>query len=218
MVQLNLKRLIAFSLALLTCVGLSSCDMNPETDNPGADIILGKSDFDHYVEYLNGLEDERQEFSNGYMYKVVVQPVQEQKDTYVSIQSVMDGKSSQTDMHYYSIAVSLVIPEGGKDTKFSFELSEYKGDGTNTVLVRASGVMDTAEYDGTLPAFQEYTASEDDRIEDEAEYLRLATEEVNYMLIATATMMKRANLTISALGFTYEVQPLESETSSLPTP
>lgn len=218
MVQLNLKRLIAFSLALLTCVGLSSCNMNPETDNPGAGIILGKSDFDHYVEYLNSLEDARQEFSNGYMYKVVVQPVQEQKDTYVSIQSVMDGKSSQTDIHYYSVAVSLLIPEGGKNSKYSFELSEYRGDGTHTVLVRASGVMNTAEYDGALPAFQEYTANADADLEDEKTYLNMASEEVNFLLIATATMMKKANLTISALGFTYEVQPLESETSSLPTP
>lgn len=215
MIQRICKRLTVFVLALLTCVIGSSCQMISDNQNPVGDILLGRSNFDHYVEYLNSLEETRQEFSDGYRYTVSVQPVLKQQETCVRIHSVMNGKSSQTDVHYYSVVMTLVVPEGGNNSEYGFELSEYKGDGTHTVLVRASGVMNTAEYNGTLPAFQEYTNAEADP-QDEEEYRKMATEEMNFLLIATATMMKRANLTISALGFTYEVQPLEGETS-LPT-
>ena len=69
-------RLTAFLLALLMGVFLPSCDTKPDTHNPVGEIVVVKSDFDRYVEFLKGLENECQEFSNGFTYKVMAQPVQ----------------------------------------------------------------------------------------------------------------------------------------------
>ena len=215
------KRLIAPILAAVLALTLCACiPMGlPNGPSDGSDQAL--SDHAKYARYLNGLVGERQELSDGFSYTAIARPVQAEEETCIELSSVKDGKSGPADKEYDSIAITLLIPDGGKGTKFSFSYSTVKADGTRDLLVQASCVLDTAVYQGELSGFTAYknneTVETGDEPRDEGYYLGIANEELKFLLRAATAMLDVADLDLSALGFTYEVAPLGAEETTAPT-
>lgn len=212
------KRVSAWLLAVLLCLMLPSCSVlssikdsllspvSPNEETSGEET----SGFDRYVGYLNGLRESKDEFTKGRGYKVTVSPVQEQDETMLKIEAVNQSLTLEGEAIYTETLV-LVIPEGGQNARFAYAYSDYNDDGSPDHTVSASGTLNTSEYTGTLPEFTEFTDSKGHYNNAEEIYLEIATEEMEALLRAASSMLDRASLPLSALGFTYT--PVNTETN-----
>ena len=203
------KKLIACVLALLLCLALPSCGMLSVVKNIMSSLAEKPSDFDRYIEYLNGLED-HEDVYDGYGYLAMAYPVTVQDELCINLAGVMNAKGGNVDKDF-TLTMVLIIPEGGQEIYFGFDFSEVNKDGSRTKLVTGTGTLNAAEYNGSLPPFTEYTNTMKQDGGGEEHYRQMATEEMNHLLTAAAVLLGRADLDLSALGFTYEVQPPESE-------
>ncbi len=196
------KRLISMTLAAVLCLMLPSCAAITRIKDVLGSIPDKPSDFDRYVEYLNGLNQDHEDEYDGYGYNAYVYPVRVQDEVCVNLAGVTNALGGDDGLTY-SIILVLIIPEGGHETHYGFTFSRYSEDGTHTEIVRASGTLNNAEYDGQLPAFEEYEnfESHDDSAKDSMQVM--ATEEMERLLAAAGILLARADLTPAALGFTY---------------
>ena len=218
MIQRISKRLAVLLLGLLLCLALPSCSaissilnlwltpIRPPEELNGEDT----GDFDRYIEYLNSLPEKRDDFSEGRGYKVKVCPVQEGNNTMLKIEAVNQSLTLDGEVIYTKTLV-LMIPENGQNTAFTYSYSDYNDDGSPDHTVSASGTLNTSEYNGALTKFTEFTDSMGHYNNAEEVYLELATEEMEALLKATVAVLARADLDLSALGFTYT--PEKSETN-----
>ena len=218
MIQRISKRLAVLLLGLLLCLALPSCSaissilnlwltpIRPPEELSGEDT----GDFDRYIEYLNGLPEKRDEFSEGRGYKVTACPVQAGDETTLKIEAVNQSLTLEGEVIYTKTLV-LTIPENGQNTAFTYSYSDYNDDGSPDHTVSASGTLNTSEYNGVLTKFTEFTDSIGHYKNAEEIYLELASEEMEALLKAAAAMLSRADLDLSALGFTYT--PEKSETN-----
>ena len=203
------KKLIACVLALLLCLALPSCGMLSVVKNIMSSLAEKPSDFDRYIEYLNGLED-HEDVYDGYGYLAMAYPVTVQDELCINLAGVMNAKGGNVDKDF-TLTMVLIIPEGGQEIYFGFDFSEVNKDGSRNKLVTGTGTLNAAEYNGSLPPFTEYTNTLKQDGSGEEHYRQMATEEMNHLLTAAAVLLERADLDLTALGFTYEVQPPESE-------
>ena len=218
MIQQISKRLAVLLLGLLLCLALPSCSaissilnlwltpICPPEELSGEDT----GDFDRYIEYLNGLPEKRDEFSEGRGYRVTICPVQEGDDTTLKIEAVNQSLTLEGEVIYTGTLV-LMIPESGQNTAFTYSYSDYNEDGSPDHTVSASGTLNTSEYNGVLTKFTEFTDSMGHYNNAEEVYLEIATEEMEALLKAASELLSRADLDLSALGFTYT--PEKSETN-----
>jgi hypothetical protein len=210
MIQRISKRLAVLLLGLLLCLALPSCSaissilnlwltpIRPPEELSGEDT----GDFDRYIEYLNGLPEKRDELSEGRGYKVTACPVQEGDEIMLKIEAVNQSLTLEGEA-IYTETLALMIPEGGQNARFAYAYSDYNDDGSPDHTVSASGTLNTSEYTGTLPEFTEFTDSKGHYNNAEEIYLEIATEEMEALLSAASSMLDRASLPLSALGFTY---------------
>ena len=203
------KKLIACVLALLLCLALPSCGMLSVVKNIMSSLAEKPSDFDRYIEYLNGLED-HEDVYDGYGYLAMAYPVTVQDELCINLAGVMNAKGGNVDKDF-TLTMVLIIPEGGQEIYFGFDFSEVNKDGSSNKLVTGTGTLNAAEYNGSLPAFNEYTNSMKTDSSGEENYHEMATEEMNRLLTAASELLSRADLDLSALGFTYT--PEKSETN-----
>ena len=209
MIQQISKRLIACFLAFLLCFTLPSCGVVSTVKDALSTLTDKPSDFDRYIEYLNRLED-HEDVYDGYGYLAMAYPVTVQDELCINLAGVMNAKGGNVDKDF-TLTMVLIIPEGGQEIYFGFDFSEVNKDGSRTKLVTGTGTLNAAEYNGSLPPFTEYTNTMKQDGGGEEHYRQMATEEMNHLLTAAAVLLGRADLDLSALGFTYEVQPPESE-------
>ena len=114
------------------------------------------------------------------------------------------------------MSIVLIIPEGGQEIHFGFDFSEVNKDGSRTKLVTGTGTLNAAEYNGSLPSFTDYTNTMKQDGSGEEHYRQMATEEMNHLLTAATVLLGRADLDLSALGFTYiPEEPETNQTVSL---
>lgn len=197
------------ALVLLLCLALPSCGMLSVVKNTLSTLTDKPSDFDRYIEYLNTLED-HEDVYDGYGYLAMAYPVTVQDEQCINLAGIMNAKGGNTDK-YYSLTVVMVIPEGGQEIHYLFSFSEENEDGSRTVIVEGNGILNASEYQGTLPAFDEYTNNAGGAEDLEEHYLEMATDEFNRLLAAAKLLLAHADLTLDALGFTYT--PAEIETN-----
>ena len=213
MIQRISKRLAVLLLGLLLCLALPSCSaissilnlwltpIRPPEELSGEDT----GDFDRYIEYLNGLPEKRDELSEGRGYKVTVCPVQEEDEIMLKIEAVNQSLTLDGEVTYTETLV-LMIPESGQNTAFTYSYSDY-----NDHTVSASGTLNTSEYNGVFTKFTEFTDSKGYYKNAEEVHLEIASEEMEALLKAASKLLARAELDLSALGFTYT--PEKSETN-----
>ena len=209
MIQRICKRLTALLLGLLLCLMLPSCGMVTIVKDALSTLTDKPTDFDRYIEYLNGLED-HEDIYDGYGYLAMTYPVRVQDELCINLAGITNAKGGNVDKDF-TLTMVLIIPEGGQEIHFGFDFSEVNKDGSRTKLVTGTGTLNAAEYNGNLPAFTEYTNSMKTDNSGEENYHKMATEEMNRLLAAASVLLGRADLDLTALGFTYEVQPPESE-------
>lgn len=209
MIQQISKRLIACFLAFLLCFTLPSCGVVSTVKDALSTLTDKPSDFDRYIEYLNRLED-HEDVYDGYGYLAMAYPVRVQDELCINLAGITNAKGVNVDKDF-TLTMVLIIPEGGQEIHFGFDFSEVNKDGSRNKLVTGTGTLNAAEYNGSLPAFNEYTNTMKQDGGGEEHYRQMATEEMNHLLTAAAVLLGRADLDLSALGFTYEVQPPESE-------
>jgi hypothetical protein len=172
------------------------------------------SDFDRYIEYLNGLED-HEDIYDGYGYLAMAYPVRVQDELCINLAGVMNAKGGNVDKDF-TLSMVLIIPEGGQEIHFGFDFSEVNKDGSRTKLVTGTGTLNAAEYNGSLPAFADYTNTMKQDGSGEEHYRQMATEEMNHLLTAASVLLGRADLDLTALGFTYiPEEPETNQTVSL---
>ena len=200
-------RLTSVLLALLLCLMLPSCSLVSAVKGVLVDLADKPSDFDRYIEYLYDLNEDHQDVYDGYGYLAMAYPCQVQDDVCLSLAGILNAKGGNTDK-FYSLTVVMVIPEGGQDFHYLFSFSEDNEDGSRSVIVEGSGVLNACAYQGTLPAFDEYTNNADG---SEEHYLEMATDEFNRLLSAAQILLARADLTLDALGFTYTPAEIETD-------
>ena len=218
MIQRISKRLAVLLLGLLLCLALPSCSaissilnlwltpIRPPEELSGEDT----GDFDRYIEYLNGLPEKRDERSEGRGYKVTACPVQEGDEIMLKIEAVNQSLTLDGEVTYTETLV-LMIPESGQNTAFTYSYSDYNDDGSPDHTVSASGTLNTSEYNGVLTKFTEFTDSKGYYKNAEEVHLEIASEEMEALLKAASKLLARAELDLSALGFTYT--PEKSETN-----
>ena len=209
MFQRICKRLTASVLALLLCLALPPCGMLSVVKSTLSTLTDKPTDFDRYIEYLNGLED-HEDIYDGYGYLAMAYPVRVQDELCINLAGVMNAKGGNVDKDF-TLTMVLIIPEGGQEIHFGFDFSEVNKDGSRNKLVTGTGTLNAAEYNGSLPAFNEYTNSMKTDSSGEENYHEMATEEMNRLLAAASELLSRADLDLSALGFTYT--PEKSETN-----
>lgn len=209
MIQRIRKRLTALLLGLLLCLMLPSCGMVTIVKDALSTLTEKPSDFDRYIEYLNGLED-HEDVYDGYGYLAMAYPVTVQDEQCLNLAGVMNAKGGNVDKDF-TLSMVLIIPEGGQEIHFGFDFSEVNKDGSRTKLVTGTGTLNAAEYNGSLPAFTDYTNTMRQDGGGEEHYRQMATEEMNHLLTAAAVLLGRAELDLTALGFTYT--PEEPETN-----
>ena len=203
------KKLIACVLALLLCLALPSCSMLSVVKNIISSLAEKPSDFDRYIEYLNGLED-HEDVYDGYGYLAMAYPVTVQDELCINLAGVMNAKGGNVDKDF-TLTMVLIIPEGGQEIYFGFDFSEVNKDGSRNNLVTGTGTLNAAEYNGSLPPFTEYTNTMKQDGSGEEHYRQMATEEMNHLLTAAAVLLGRADLDLSALGFTYTPAEIETD-------
>lgn len=203
------KRLTALILAALLCLALPSCSLVKVVQNSLTSLTDKPSDFDRYIEYLRGLNENHEDIYHVYGYTAMAYPIRVQEETCLNLAGVMNAKGGNTDK-FYTLTVVLIIPESGQNTHFGFSFSEINEDDSRTELVSGNGTFHASEYNGSLPAFTEYTNSLEGNNDGKEHYREMATEEMNRLLAAADELLARADLTLSALGFTYT--PEEPET------
>jgi hypothetical protein len=214
MFQRICKRLTASVLALLLCLALPSCGMLSVVKSTLSNLTDKPSDFDRYIEYLNGLED-HEDIYDGYGYLAMAYPVRVQDELCINLAGIMNAKGGNVDKDF-TLSIVLIIPEGGQEIHFGFDFSEVNKDGSRTKLVTGTGTLNAAEYNGSLPAFTDYTNTMKQDGSGEEHYRQMATEEMNHLLTAAAVLLGRADLDLSALGFTYiPEEPETNQTVSL---
>jgi hypothetical protein len=180
--------------------------LNSLTDKP--------SDFDRYIEYLNGLED-HEDIYDGYGYLAMAYPVRVQDELCINLAGITNAKGGNVDKDF-TLTMVLIIPEGGQEIHFGFDFSEVNKDGSRTKLVTGTGTLNAAAYNGGLPAFTAYTNTMKQDGRGEEHYRQMATEEMNHLLTAASVLLGRADLDLSALGFTYiPEEPETNQTVSL---
>lgn len=209
MIQRICKRLTALLLALLLCLMLPSCGMVTIVKDALSTLTDKPTDFDRYIEYLNGLED-HEDVYDGYGYLAMAYPVTVQDEQCINLAGIMNAKGGNVDKDF-TLTMVLIIPEGGQEIHFGFDFSEVKEDGSLAKLVTGTGTLNAAEYNGSLPPFTEYTNSMKQDGSGEEHYRQMATEEMNRLLTAASVLLGRADLDLTALGFTYT--PEEPETN-----
>ena len=209
MIQQFSKRLIACFLAFLLCFTLPSCGVVSTVKDALSTLTDKPSDFDRYIEYLNRLED-HEDVYDGYGYLAMAYPVRVQDELCINLAGVTNAKGGNVDKDF-TMTMVLIIPEGGQEIYFGFDFSEVNKDGSSNKLVTGTGTFNAAEYNGSLPAFNEYTNSMKNDSSGEENYHEMATEEMNRLLTAASELLSRADLDLSALGFTYT--PEKSETN-----
>lgn len=209
MIQRIRKRLTALLLGLLLCLMLPSCGMVTIVKDALSTLTEKPTDFDRYIEYLNGLED-HEDVYDGYGYLAMAYPVTVQDEQCLNLAGIMNAKGGNVDKDF-TLSMVLIIPEGGQEIHFGFEFSEVNKDGSRTKLVTGTGTLNAAEYNGSLPAFTDYTNTIRQDGGGEEHYRQMATEEMNHLLTAASVLLGRADLDLSALGFTYT--PEEPETN-----
>ena len=209
MIQRIRKRLTALLLGLLLCLMLPSCGMVTIVKDALSTLTDKPTDFDRYIEYLNGLED-HEDVYDGYGYLAMAYPVTVQDEQCLNLAGVMNAKGGNVDKDF-TLSMVLIIPEGGQEIHFGFDFSEVNKDGSRTKLVTGTGTLNAAEYNGSLPAFTEYTNTVRQDGGGEEHYRQMATEEMNHLLTAASLLLERAELDLTALGFTYT--PEEPETN-----
>lgn len=205
-----LTRLTSVLLASLLCLMLPSCSLVSAVKDVLVDLTDKPSDFDRYIEYLYDLNEDHQDVYDGYGYLAMAYPSQVQGEVCLSLAGVMNARGGNTDK-FYSLTVVMVIPEGGQDIHYLFSFSEDNEDGSRSVIVEGSGVLNASAYQGTIPAFDEYTnnANGDENLEEH--YREMATDEFNRLLAAARILLSRADLTLDALGFSYTPAEIETE-------
>ena len=203
------KKLIACVLALLLCFALPSCGMLSVVKNIMSSLAEKPSDFDRYIEYLNGLED-HEDVYDGYGYLAMAYPVTVQDELCINLAGVMNAKGGNVDKDF-TLTMVLIIPEGGQEIYFGLDFSEVNKDGSRNKLVTGTGTLNAAEYNGSLPPFTEYTNTMKQDGGGEEHYRQMATEEMNHLLTAAAVLLGRADLDLSALGFTYTPAEIETD-------
>ena len=204
-----LTRLTSILLALLLCLMLPSCSLISAVKGVLVDPTDKPSDFDRYIEYLRGLNEDHQDVYDGYGYMATAYPVQVQDEVCLSLAGVTNAKGGNTDTDY-SLTVVMVIPEGGQGIYYLFILAEDNEDGSRTVIVEGRGILNAPEYQGSLPTFDEYTDNANGAEDLEEHYCEMATDEFNRLLAAARILLKRADLTLDALGFTYIPEEIET--------
>ena len=209
MIQRIRKRLTALLLGLLLCLMLPSCGMVTIVKDALSTLTDKPTDFDRYIEYLNGLED-HEDVYDGYGYLAMAYPVTVQDEQCLNLAGIMNAKGGNVDKDF-TLSMVLIIPEGGQEIHFGFDFSEVNKDGSRTKLVTGTGTLNAAEYNGSLPAFTDYTNTIRQDGGGEEHYRQMATEEMNHLLTAASVLLGRADLDLSALGFTYT--PEEPETN-----
>ena len=209
MIQRISKRLTALLIGLLLCLMLPSCGMVTIVKDALSTLTDKPTDFDRYIEYLNGLED-HEDVYDGYGYLAMAYPVTVQDEQCLNLAGIMNAKGGNVDKDF-TLTMVLIIPEGGQEIHFGFDFSEVNKDGSRTKLVTGTGTLNAAEYNGSLPAFTEYTNTMRQDGGGEEHYRQMATEEMNHLLTAASVLLGRADLDLSALGFTYT--PEEPETN-----
>lgn len=209
MIQRISKRLTALLLGLLLCLMLPSCGMVTIFKDALSTLTDKPTDFDRYIEYLNGLED-HEDVYDGYGYLAMAYPVTVQDEQCLNLAGIMNAKGGNVDKDF-TLTMVLIIPEGGQEIHFGFDFSEVNKDGSRTKLVTGTGTLNAAEYNGSLPAFTEYTNTMRQDGGGEEHYRQMATEEMNHLLTAASLLLGRAELDLTALGFTYT--PEEPETN-----
>ena len=203
-------RLTSVLLALLLCLMLPSCSLVSAVKDVLVDLADKPSDFDRYIEYLYDLNEDHQDVYDGYGYLAMAYPVTVQDELCINLAGVMNAKGGNVDKDF-TLTMVLIIPEGGQEIHFGFDFSDVNKDGSRTKLVTGTGTLNAAEYNGSLPPFTEYTNTMKQDGGGEEHYRQMATEEMNHLLTAASVLLGRADLDLTALGFTYEVQPPESE-------
>ena len=209
MIQRIRKRLTALLLGFLLCLMLPSCGMVTIVKDALSTLTEKPTDFDRYIEYLNGLED-HEDVYDGYGYLAMAYPVTVQDEQCLNLAGVMNAKGGNVDKDF-TLSMVLIIPEGGQEIHFGFDFSEVNKDGSRTKLVTGTGTLNAAEYNGSLPAFTDYTNTVRQDGGGEEHYRQMATEEMNHLLTAASVLLGRADLDLTALGFTYT--PEEPETN-----
>ena len=209
MIQRICKRLTALLLALLLCLMLPSCGMVTIVKDALSTLTDKPTDFDRYIEYLNGLED-HEDVYDGYGSLAMAYPVTVQDEQCLNLAGVMNAKGGNVDKDF-TLTMVLIIPEGGQEIYFGFDFSEIKEDGSLAKLVTGTGTLNAAEYNGSLPPFTDYTNTMKQDGGGEEHYRQMATEEMNHLLTAASVLLGRADLDLTALGFTYT--PEEPETN-----
>ena len=209
MIQRIRKRLTALLIGLLLCLMLPSCGMVTIVKDAFSTLTDKPTDFDRYIEYLNGLED-HEDVYDGYGYLAMAYPVTVQDEQCLNLAGIMNAKGGNVDKDF-TLTMVLIIPEGGQEIHFGFDFSEVNKDGSRTKLVTGTGTLNAAEYNGSLPAFTEYTNTMRQDGGGEEHYRQMATEEMNHLLTAASVLLGRADLDLTALGFTYT--PEEPETN-----
>ena len=214
MIQRIRKRLTALLIGLLLCFTLPSCGALSVVKDTLSTLIEKPTDFDRYIEYLNGLED-HEDIYDGYGYLAMAYPVTVQDEQCLNLAGIMNAKGGNVDKDF-TLTMVLIIPEGGQEIHFGFDFSEVNKDGSCTKLVTGTGTLNAAEYNGSLPPFTEYTNSLKQDGSGEEHYRQMATEEMNRLLAAASVLLGRAELDLTALGFTYTPQePETNQTVSL---
>ena len=211
MIQQIGKRLIACFLVFLLCFTLPSCGVVSTVKDALSTLTDKPSDFDRYIEYLNRLED-HEDVYDGYGYLAMAYPVRVQDELCINLAGITNAKGMNVDKDF-TLTMVLIIPEGGQEIHFGFDFSEVNKDGSRNKLVTGTGTLNAAEYNGSLPAFNEYTNSMKTDSSGEENYHEMATEEMNRLLAAASELLSRADLDLSALGFTYTPEKSEANQS-----
>ena len=206
-----MKRTVILILALSLCMAFSSCGFISEMKDTLFSPIAPteeSSDFDRYIAHLNSLPEAKDTHAP-LGHTVTVYPVQESGEPalkYVYDAHVHDSKGKTVS----TCTLTFVIPENGMNASFNFVYVEFSDNGNDKETVEASGVLNTSEYNGTITSFTDFENSRGEYKNDEEIHLEIVTMYMESILESAKIMLERADLDLTALGFTYT--PEEPET------
>ena len=196
------KRLLSLLFSALLCLMLPSCGFFSavwnEVDTRREDV----SDFRRYAEYLQTLNEEKNDVYDGYGYTAFADTCYVKEDLCIRLGGTTRSLGAEDGLTYYITAV-LVIPEGDKEIHYGFQFSRENTDGSETNLVSGSGTLMAKSYQGKLPLFTEYEDFVNQSDIHKVHYHEMATREMERLLDAAAILLDRAGLTVAALGFPY---------------
>ena len=207
-----MKRTVILILALSLCMAFSSCGFISEMKDTLLSPIAPteeSSDFDRYIAHLNSLPDGKDTHAH-LGYTVTVCPVQESGETalkYVYDVHVYNSKGKTVS----TCTLTFIIPKNGMNANFNFVYDEFSDNGNDKETVEASGVLNTSEYNGTIISFTDFENSRGEYKNDEEIHLEIVTMYMESILKSAKIMLERADLDLTALGFTYT--PEEPETN-----